>query len=146
WQAAGGSIVGAGNGAWNYNNASGVNDITWPVDASHAMKLEVRATDYATLEDGTGSGNMGPITTVNFNVDFVPPAGSLSWPGANIAVDSATVQLTGSATDDLSGVNTLQVEISTGLGGSKYYWTGSSYTLNQTWITTTTANPWFYTL
>src|SRR4029077_20539228 len=35
--------------------------------------------------------------------------------------------------------------ISTGLGGSKYYWTGSSYTLNQTWITTTTANPWFYT-
>jgi len=37
-------------------------------------------------------------------------------------------------------------EISTGLGGSKYYWTGSSYTSNQTWITTTTANPWFYTL
>ena len=45
-----------------------------------------------------------------------------------------------------SGVNTLQVEISTGLGASKYYWTGSSYTLNQTWITTTTASPWFYTL
>src|SRR5207302_8072099 len=39
-----------------------------------------------------------------------------------------------------------QVEISTGLGASKYYWTGSSYTLNQTWITTTTANPWYYTL
>src|SRR5207302_79177 len=135
----------AGAAAWNYNNTIG-SDITWPVDLSHAMKLEANATDFATLEDGTGSGNIGPITTINFNVDFVAPAGALTWPGANAAVSSAAVQMTGSETDDLSGVNTLQVEISTGLGASKYYWTGSSYTLNQTWITTTTANPWYYTL
>src|SRR5207302_4953063 len=88
----------AGAAAWNYNNTIG-SDITWPVDLSHAMKLEANATDFATLEDGTGSGNIGPITTINFNVDFVAPAGALTWPGANAAVSSAAVQMTGSETD-----------------------------------------------
>ena len=60
-------------------------------------------------------------------------------------MSSATVQMTGSATDDLSGVNLVQVEISTGLSPKSYY-TGSGWTPSQIWITTTTANPWIYTI
>ena len=56
--------------------------------------------------------------------------------------------MTGTESDDLSGVQFTQVEISTGLGLSKSYWTGSTWTAagSQTWITTTTAASWTYTL
>ena len=136
-----------GNGAWTYPFS-----IVWPAaGTSHLMKLEVRGEDNALSESGAGPGNVGTPSTVgtdivNFNLDDVPPSGAIAWPGTNTAVSSSTIQMTGPATDDLSGVALTQVEVSTGLGASKYYWTGSSYTLNQTWIATTTANPWYYTI
>src|SRR4029077_19710520 len=124
-----------------------------PNTTSFAIKLEARAEDNSMVADNSGTGNIDvPVTlgtdVMNFTVDDASPTATLAWPGALAAVSSATVQMTGSDSDDAggSGVNVLQVEVSTGLGGSKYYWTGSSYTATQTWITTTTANPWFYTI
>ena len=48
----------------------------------------------------------------------------------------------------MSGVSLLKVEISTGTGTAQSYWTGSAWSapLGQTWIPTTTANPWYYTI
>src|ERR1019366_6126579 len=104
--------------------------ITWPVDMSHAFKLESRAEDNALQPDGTGNGNIGVPSTVgtdivNFNIDFVLPSGTITYPSANAAISSATVVMTGPESDDLSGVKTTEVEISTGLGASKMDWNGS---------------------
>ena len=120
--------------------------IVWPTDASHLITLQTRGTDNASLGDGSGGGNVSVPQSVSFNVDFVVPSGTITYPSANQPISSATIQMTGSESDDLSGVNLTQVEISTGLGASKNYWTGSGWTTSQTWITTTTANPWFYTI
>ena len=105
------------------------------------------------MADGSGTGNIDVPATVgtdvmNFIVDDASPTATLSWPGANAVVSSAAVQMTGTAADDASGsgVNTIQVEISTGTGGAKQYWTGGGWQSGQIWITTSTANPWFYTI
>src|SRR5262249_9152195 len=75
---------------------------------------------------------------------------TITYPPANASISSNTVQLTGTATEDAggSGITLTQVEVSTGLGGSKAYWTGSTWTApaSQTWITTTTAPTWAYSL
>ena len=118
--------------------------------SSHNILLEVKAIDNSSPAGGGGTGNVSPVTSLSFTIDNTPPVGTLAWPLANQAVSSNTVLLTGSETDVTgdpagSGVTTLQVEISTGTS-PKYYWTGSSYTLTQTWITTATANPWTYNL
>src|ERR1019366_6482632 len=89
---------------------SELNSITWPSDMSHAMKLESRAEDNALQPDGSGTGNIDvPATSgtdiINFNIDFVAPSGTITYPSPNAAVSSTTVQITGSATDDLSGIN-----------------------------------------
>src|SRR5207253_1155734 len=96
---------------------------------------------------GAGPGNVGSIANISFKIDNVAPTGSISYPSANASISSATVVMTGAATDELAGVQTIQVEISTG-SGSKSYWTGSTWTAagTQLWIGTTTANPWFYTI
>src|SRR5207244_4009995 len=115
-------------------------DINWPTDRSHPMQLQVRGEDKALSSAGTGNGNIGTPSLVgtdiiNFNVDFVLPGATITWPTANASVSSATVRMTGPASDDLSNLKVaggVKVEISTGLGGSKYYWTGSSYTVIQT--------------
>ena len=135
-----------GSGAWSYPF-----NINWPASPSFLMKLEVRGEDNALSQAGIGPGNLGVPSTVgtdiiNFNLDDVPPHGAITWPGANAAVSSATVNVVGTATDDQSGVGTTQIEVSTGQGGTPMYWNGSSYQSGQIWITTTTANPWSYTI
>jgi hypothetical protein len=56
---------------WDYHIPPA--NIIWPNDASYLMRLEVLATDYAMLEDGTGSGNISVMTTVYFAIDFTTP-------------------------------------------------------------------------
>ncbi len=106
----------APSGNWTYPP-----DIVWPVDMSHAMLLEARAEDNASLGDGSGGGNISAVASVNFNVDFIAPSATITWPTANAAVSSGTVQMTGPATDDLSGVNLIQVEISTGVTATAHH-------------------------
>ena len=133
-------------GTWTYPF-----DINWPSDMSHAMKLEVRGEDNALTESGAGPGNIGVPSIVGtdviiFNVDFVVPAGTITRPSPNAPVSSTTIEMTGSDTDDLSGVSLIQVEISTGSSPKSYY-TGSGWTGAQTWITTTTTlNTWAYNI
>src|SRR5207302_9604703 len=101
----------------------------------------------------SGPGNInvpstGGTDVISFIVDSTSPTITLTWPAANAAVSSSTVQMTGTDGDDAggSGVNLIQVEISTGLAGSKVYWNGASWQAGQLWITTTTVNPWIYTI
>jgi len=42
--------------------------------------LEVMTTDYATLYDGTGSGNLSNMTTVYFTIDFTTPTAAITLP------------------------------------------------------------------
>src|SRR5690349_12042241 len=139
----------SGSGAWS--SPSGIN---WPAaGTSYLMKLEVRGEDKALASNGAGPGNLGTPATVgtdivNFNLDDIAPQGAITWPGANAAVSSPTVTVVGTATDDLSNVQTVQIEISTGTGGSQVYWNGSSYQAGQIWITTSppVTSPWYYTI
>ncbi len=147
----------APSSAWiSRNNAAGAwtwpISINWPPDSlSHVMKLEVRGEDKALQVDGTGPGNLSVPSIlgtdiVTFTIDNNLPTGAIAWPSPNAVISSNTVQMTGPETDDLSGVKLTQVEISTGTPGSQFYWTGSTWSAVQTWITTTTANPWTYTI
>ena len=135
------------NIAWDYNAAVQGN-ITWPSDASHLFTLDTRGQDNALAYDGSGSGNIGPLTTYTFVIDNIAPAGSITWPRPNASVSSTTIAMTGPATDDLAGVHILQVEISTNVSGTTTsYWTaGNTWSNSQTWISTTVANPWVYTI
>ena len=111
--------------------------------------MEAEAIDNTTLGDGTGGGNIATAGSVSFIVDNTPPSGSIVWPSASAAVSSATIQMTGSATDDLAGVQTVAVEISTGTLGTKSCWSGAGWTASgcvNDFISTTTANPWVYTI
>jgi hypothetical protein len=129
--------------SWQYTK-----NIVWPGDMSHLMTLQARGIDHATLADGTGGGNVSNPISISFKVDFVVPAGTITWPTANATLSSATIQMTGSESDDLAGVQITQVQISTGTDTSASYWTGSTWTAPgaTTWLTTTTANPWYYTI
>src|ERR1019366_9314376 len=115
-------------GAWTYGIS-----IVWPADGiSHAITFEARAEDNSLVADGSGTGNIDVPSTVgtdvmNFTIDDILPTSTITWPSANAAISSATVQMTGPATHDLSGVNLVQVEISTGLGGSKFYYNGAAW-------------------
>ena len=134
-------------GTWTYPF-----DINWPSDASHAMKLEVRGEDNALSEAGAGPGNIGTPSIVgtdvmNFNVDFVAPAGTITWPSPLAPVSSTTIQMTGSDTDDLSGVKPFKSKsrrarrrslITRGSGWTPGRKPGSP--------PTTTPNTWTYTI
>ena len=132
----------AGN-SWFY-----VPSINWPTDMSHLITLQTRGNDLATLADGTGGGNVSVPQSVSFNIDFFVTSLRHDYLSERQSsrLQRRRSRMTGSQSDDLAGVNLIQVEISTGLGGSKNYWTGSAWTTSQTWITTTTANPWNYTI
>ena len=124
-------------------------DMNWPTPNSQSLLIlmEARAEDKSTAADGTPTGNVGATASVSFNLDDQPPTGSIAWPSANAAISSASIHMTGAEADDLAGVQITQLEISTGTG-SKSYWTGSTWTVpgSQTWITTTTAASWNYTI
>ena len=61
------------------------------------------------------AGTISPIASVTFNEDFVAPSGTITYPAANATISSATIQMTGPESDDLSGVNLTKVEISDGI-------------------------------
>ena len=128
---------------------------------SHLITLQARAEDNSLAADGSGTGNINTPSTpgidvITLTIDDNPPTGTLTYPAASAGTSSATVQMSGTATDITgdpagSGVSIIQVEISTGTGASKFDWTGSTWSANAnnnlpTWITTTTANPWYYTI
>src|ERR1019366_4790876 len=125
-------------------------DINWPPsDTSQVVTAEVQSIDKSTLGDGTAGGNISPTAAVTFNLDDVPPNGTIDWPGASATVSSSAVQLSGTATDDLSGVQTLKVEITTGTGVARSCWNGSAWSVPNCqagFVNTTAANPWSYTI
>ncbi len=156
WQAAGGA--GATNSGaaigWDYNAAAHAS-IVWPTDGvSHLMTLDVQGEDQATASNGAIPGNFSPIKTITFTIDDVAPVGVITYPATNAAVSSNTIQMTGTDSDitgdpagsGIKAVNGIQVEISTGLGTKSYWTAGSTWSTNQTWISTTTSSPWFYTI
>ena len=115
----------SGTAAWNYENFSG-NDIDWPVDMSHLFTLQVRGIDSATQADGAGTGNTGATTTETFVVDFIAPTGAITLPATNSFTNSLSL-ITGTASDDLSGVESVQLTISSGTGVSQVWWNGSTW-------------------
>ena len=132
--------------SWNY-----AKDISWPTDGlSHSILLELQAIDNSSPAGGGGTGNASPTTSLNFTIDDNSPTGTLTWPVANGAVSGH--RPADRDRDDLTG--TLPVPASIPCRWkSPQAWAPPSTTgpalpipLNQTWITTTTASPWFYTL
>ena len=102
-------------GSWVYPLA-----INWPAaGTSYLIKMQVRGEDNALSSSGAGPGNISVPTSTGtdiafFNLDDIAPTGAITFPGASAAVSSTVVHMTGPATDDLSGVQIIQVEISTG--------------------------------
>ena len=128
-------------------------DISWlpALDGSghRQFKIEWRGEDAATLEDGTGGGNVevpgdAGVDTRSFIIDNSPPDVAITTPVAS-ALNSLSL-VTGTADATLSGLNRVEVRISTGSGA--FYWTGSSWTAASTWLTSTkdSETAWHYTV
>src|SRR5665213_3674099 len=111
--------------SWNYDNYSG-NDISWPNDMSHQFTLQARGIDNATQADGTGTGNTSALATETFILDIVAPTGAITLPATNSFTNSLPL-ITGTASDDLAGVQSVQLAISSGTGGSQVWWNGSTW-------------------
>ena len=89
--------------AWTYGTSIG-NNWPGPNTTSYAIKLEARAEDNSIIADNTGTGNIDvPVTAgtdvMNFIIDDSSPTGTLTWPVANGAVSSGTVQMTGTESE-----------------------------------------------
>ena len=111
--------------------------------------MDGRGQDKALASDSSGAGNLSSTATYTFTIDNTPPVGAITWPTANAAVSSATIHVTGTESDDLAGVQTTQVEISTGLGRLHTSYLDAvppGPVQSQTWITTSSpvTSPWFY--
>ena len=60
---------------------------------------------------------------------------------------NSLAQIDGTADADIADFNKAEIRISTGVA-TKYYWTGSSWTLTDTWLNSTKLGPtsWYYTV
>ncbi|OVE75252.1 hypothetical protein BVX98_07870, partial [bacterium F11] len=129
---------------WEYFTA-----VDWrPVDSEYTF--EVRAEDLTFGSDGSASGNISDADAlgtevINFIIDDTPPDVGISSPNA-AAIKNLT-QITGTANATLSGLDSVTIKISTG-SSPEYYWTGSSWTTNITWLSTTkdSETAWHYTV
>ncbi|RLD18857.1 MAG: hypothetical protein DRI36_00390, partial [Caldiserica bacterium] len=64
-----------------------------------------------------------------FYYDAVEPNSFITSHSNNYYRSSQVTKFYGSSTDDFSGINKVEIQISSG----SYYWTGSSWTVNNTW-------------
>ena len=108
-----------GSANWTYNTP-----VNWPTDTSHVITLEAQSFDNATLGDGTAGGNASAIVSVPFNIDFVAPTAAITLPATNSFTNSLSL-ITGTASDDLSGVQSVQLYVSSGTGINEAWWNGS---------------------
>ena len=66
-----------------------------------------------------------------------------SLPAPNAKMQQLSTTISGTSADDLSGVATLAIEISSGTGALSY-WNGGAWTPAQTWNPVGLVNPWTY--
>jgi len=136
----------APNWTWTF-----LTDISWPA-GDREYKLESRAMDDARASDDTGEGNWEePVSRgVNvkyFIVDDTPPTVVITTPAASAV--SALPGFGGDAAALIAGLNTVQVQVSTGTGINTRYWNGAAWqatewpALNDTKLGPTS---WYYTL
>ncbi|HVC09386.1 MAG TPA: LamG domain-containing protein, partial [Elusimicrobiota bacterium] len=92
--------------------------------------LQVRAHDASTLADGTVSPSTGNVSAwdgpISFIVDDTTPTATLVWPASGSYVDALS-SMTGTMYDNLSGVNFVQVRVTTNPATGPD-WNGSAYT------------------
>jgi hypothetical protein len=136
--------INASDTTWDYFGS-----VTWGgVDRQYT--LEARAEDLSFQYDGTATGNTSIPSTIGtdvikFVVDNTPPTEGITAPSATNIV--GLTQIAGTADATLSGLNRVEIKISTGVG-SLYYWTASSFTTTETWLTATNDSSvaWHYTV
>ncbi|MFN0117549.1 MAG: hypothetical protein ACKVQC_04550, partial [Elusimicrobiota bacterium] len=122
----------AANTDWEYFGS-----FTWNASDTQ-YRLEARSEDASFLADGAATGNTSVPSgvgsdIVDFIIDDTPPTVGIVTPSSAFLQNLTLISGTANAT--LSGLNNLQIRISTGVG-SPYYWTGSSWTTTVTWLNT----------
>ncbi|HVA67437.1 MAG TPA: hypothetical protein VNK24_11020, partial [Elusimicrobiota bacterium] len=102
----------------------------WSAVGDTTFYLQVRAHDASTLADGTVSPSTGNVSAwdgpISFIVDDTTPTVTLSWPANGSYVDALS-SMTGAMSDNLSGVNLVQVRVTTNPATGPD-WNGSAYT------------------
>lgn len=107
-----------GTNSWTFDWPEGVADDTY--------RVRSRATDLA--------GNIEATDMVTFTLDTTPPSATIISPGSDDVLRDVT-HIIGSAVDNLSGIERVEVSIKQAL--SQTYWSGSAWAA---WVTTPT---WF---
>ncbi len=137
------------NTVWRYD--TDIPATTWisvlDGTGNRQFKVEVRATDLTTNWDGTGSGNIQvTYSTVNFIVDNTPPLVAITTPTVRLMSTLSTIS--GTANAYQAGLSRVDVSISTNGTGQLYYWTGSTWTTNVSWVAATVVpnTSWYYSI
>ncbi|MHB2027089.1 MAG: hypothetical protein ACYCPQ_10745, partial [Elusimicrobiota bacterium] len=102
----------------------------WETPGDDTFYVQARAHDNSTLADGTVSPSTGNVSAwfgpVSFIVDDTPPISTMTWPSNGIYADAIS-SMTGTMSDNLSGIQSVQVRITTNPATGPD-WNGSAYT------------------
>ncbi|MDI6791473.1 MAG: Ig-like domain-containing protein, partial [bacterium] len=107
----------------------------WPSVSSDIYNIQSRATDSSSNVEVYGVGN-------TFIYDTVTPGSTITSP-ANGTYLNTLPQISGTATDNLAGVTSVEITIRRNSDGQ--YWNGSTWQGSESWRSATGTNTWIYT-
>ena len=124
--------------AWN----DYADDVSTVASWTYTMPTLTSGRTYQVKAKGTDSvGNFAESATSTFQYDDVNPTAGITAPVTGTYYNAAPTPFTGTASDDYSGVNKVQLTLQRTDGN---YWTGSAWGA-ETWLTATDTTSWFYT-
>ncbi|MDI6791475.1 MAG: Ig-like domain-containing protein, partial [bacterium] len=101
--------------------------------ADDTYRVRSRATDSA--------GNIEATDMVTFTLDTTPPSATITSPGPDDVLRDIT-HITGSAIDNLSGIERVEVSIKQAL--SQTYWSGAAWVTTPTWFMALGTTDWTF--
>ena len=112
-----------------------VPNVNFDETGPHQLTLNIRdnANNVATSAEN-------PITNITIGAtDTTDPTGSVTFPANASTTPTGTTTITGTATDDISGINRVLVQVRR-LTTPREYWNGTAWTTTPRWLTATLDN------
>ena len=122
-------LLTTGTHKWSYDTSA----VKW--NSRTIYRIQSRATDNGSNVEIPGKGNM-------FTIDLEPPITAIKYPINNSYLN--ILNTISGPTVDLGGSGVRSVEINIMQIPDKVYWNGIGWDFDETWITVTGTDQWFY--
>jgi hypothetical protein len=127
------------------NMADGYADPTCEIDTEGADQT---CSITPNICDKAGNCNTTTQISDGANIDFTAPASVITYPeGDNegiVYVNNWNGTISGTASDNLSGVRKVELVIKRDINGAVTYWDGSGWQTNEIYVLATETNSWTY--